>query len=119
MFFFLLSVPSVSPPNTIVQSTSSRTIDVSWKPINPAYVHGILLGYEVRFAKDDGPPVTWETKTLDPNTHKITLHHLRPFTRYKVVVCAKTSKGCGREHSAISYTWDDGECIRCSANMLV
>ena len=25
------------------------------------------------------------------------------------MVCAKTSKGCGKEYHAISYTWDDGK----------
>ena len=105
----LLLVPSASPPNTVVQSTSSSTIDVSWDPMNRAHVHGILLGYEVRFTKDDGSPPSWKTKTLDPNTHKITLSDLEYFTEYKVVVCAKTSKGCGKKYSAISYTWGDGK----------
>ena len=106
---FIVTVPSQTPPNTIVQSTSSRTIDVSWEAIDQAYVHGILLGYEVRYAKDDGSPLVWKTKTLDPDTYKITLSDLEYFTRYKVVVCAKTSKGCGKEYSAISYTWGDGK----------
>jgi len=108
---FLSSVPSQSPPNTVVRSTSSRTIYVAWGPINQAYVHGILLGYEVRFAKDEGPPLTWETRSLGPDTRKITLRDLWYFSRYKIVVCAKTSKGCGKEYSAISYTWDDGEYV--------
>lgn len=63
----------------------------------------------MRYAKDDGSALTWETETLDANAHEITLSGLEYFTRYKVVVCAKTSKGCGEEYSAISYTWGDGE----------
>ena len=82
---------------------------MSWEPINQAFVHGILLGYEVWYTKDDGSPLTWASETLDPNTHEITLDHLEYFTRYKVVVCAKTSKGCGESYTAISYTWGDGE----------
>ena len=106
---FLPLVPSETPPNTIVQSTSSTTIEVSWEPINQAYVHGILLGYEVRFAKDDGSPLTWETRTVNPNTHRKTLSGLWYYSKYRVVVCAKTSKGCGKEYYAITYTWDDGK----------
>ena len=82
---------------------------MSWEGINQVYVHGILLGYEVRHAKDDGSQLVWETDTLDPDTNKITISDLEYFTRYKVVVCAKTSKGCGKEYSAISYTWGDSK----------
>lgn len=102
-------MPSESPPDTVIQSKSSSTIDVSWKPISQAYVHGVLLGYEVRFAKDVGSPLNWETKMVGAYTHKTVLSSLSYFTRYKVAVCAKTSKGCGKEYSAVSYTWGDGE----------
>ena len=108
LFFFSL-VPSQTPPNIIVQSTSSTTIDVSWQPIDQAYVHGILLGYEVRFAKDDGLPLLWESRHVHPNVRKIILSGLWYYSKYKIVVCAKTSKGCGKEYHAISHTWDDGK----------
>ncbi|KAL9960831.1 hypothetical protein ACROYT_G034336 [Oculina patagonica] len=100
-------VPSESPPNTIVKATSSSTIEARWKPINQDYVHGVLLGYEVRYAKNDEIPLTWETKALDEDTRNIVLRDLAKFSPYKVVVCAKTSKGCGKEYSAIVHTWDD------------
>ena len=107
--FVLSSVPSESPPNTIIKVTSSSTIEVFWKPINQAHVHGILLGYEVRYAKSDEIPLRWVTKTLDADAQKTVLRGVAKFTPYKVVICAKTSKGCGKEYSAIAYTWDDGE----------
>lgn len=91
---------------------------MSWEPIHQAFVHGVLLGYEVRYAKDDGSAPGWKTKTLDPNNHALTLKDLDYFTRYKVVVCAKTSKGCGKEYSAISYTWGDGEYMRINCWLL-
>ena len=109
--FPLSSVPSESPPNTIVKVTSSSTIEVRWEPINKAYVHGILLGYEVRYAKGDDTPLTWKSKTLDVDTRSIVLRDLAKFSPYKVVICAKTSKGCGKEHSANVNTWDDGELV--------
>lgn len=111
LFFsiLLLSVPSQSPPNTVVKSTSSSTIDVSWDAIEDSYVHGILLGYEVRYTKDDGSTHAWQTITLDSSTFTMTLSDLEYFTRYKVVVCARTSKGCGKGYSATSYTWGDGK----------
>jgi len=82
---------------------------VSWKPISQAHVHGILLGYEVRYAKNDEIPLTWEIKTFDVDAHKTVLRDLAKFTPYKVVICAKTSRGCGKEYSAIAHTWDDGK----------
>ena len=110
MTFLSLSVPSQPPPNTVVKSTRTSTIDVTWKSINQAYVHGILLGYEVRYAKDDGlSRPSWETVTLDAGTNEVVLRDLEYFTRYKVVVCARTSKGCGKEYSDIAYTFGDGE----------
>ena len=110
-YFSLLSssVPSESPPNTIIKPTSSSTIGVSWKPINQAHVHGILLGYEVRYTKNDEVPLTWETKTFGVHVDKTVLRDLVKFAPYNVVICAKTSKGCGKEYSAIIHTWDDGE----------
>ena len=103
-------MPSQPPPNSVIKSTSSSTIAVSWEPINQAYVHGILLGYEVRYAIDGGSaPLTWETVTLDADTHEMVLEDLEYFTRYKVVVCARTSKGCGEEYSDNAYTFGDGE----------
>lgn len=110
-YFSLLlsSVPSESPPNTIIKPTSSSTIGVSWKPINQAHVYGILLGYEVRYTKNDEIPLTWKTKTLGVHVDRTVLRDLVKFAPYKVVICAKTSKGCGKEHSTITHTWDDGE----------
>ena len=72
-------------------------------------MHGILLGYEVRYAKNDEIPMTWETKKFDADARKTVLRNLAKFTSYKVVICAKTSKGCGKEYSAIAHTWDDGK----------
>ena len=109
MSFLLSLVPSQPPPSSVVKSTSTSTIDVSWEPISQPYVHGILLGYEVRCAIDDGSsPLTWETVTLDANTIGVVLNDLEYFRRYKVVVCARTSKGCGKEYTDIAYTFGDG-----------
>ena len=71
-------------------------------------MHGILLGYEVRYAMDDGAS-PWVSKTLGVDEYEIVLKDLEYFTRYKVVLCARTSKGCGKEHSDIAYTFGDGE----------
>lgn len=102
-------MPSESPPNTNVRATSSTTIEVRWQPINQGHVHGILLGYEVRYAKHDEIPLTWETEALDVGILRIVLSDLAKFSPYKVVVCAKTSKGCGKEYTTIVHTWDDGK----------
>ena len=82
---------------------------VSNQPINAAYVHGILLGYEVRLAKDDGSTLTWISKRLGPEIHHILLDELAPNTWFLVVICARTSKGCGKEYFDLVQTWEDGE----------
>ena len=72
-------------------------------------MHGILLGYEVRFAKDDWSTLTWISKRLGPEIHHILLDELAPNTWYWVVICARTSKGCGKEYFDLVQTWEDGE----------
>ena len=83
-------MPSEPPPDIVVKSTSSSTIHVSWGPISQAFVHGILMGYEVSYAKDDESSA-WDNKTLDANAHETVLSDLEYFTPYKVVICARTS----------------------------
>ena len=72
-------------------------------------MHGILLGYEVRFAKDEGSTLTWISKRLGPEIHHILLDELAPNTWYWVVICARTSKGWGKEYFDLVQTWEDGE----------
>ncbi|XP_066030883.1 uncharacterized protein [Pocillopora verrucosa] len=99
-------VPSEPPPNSVIKSTSESSIHVSWEQISQVHVHGILLGYEVRYAIDDGSS-PWMSKTLGVDEYEIHLKDLEYFTPYKVVVCARTSKGCGEEYSDIAYTFGD------------
>ncbi|XP_022801143.1 contactin-3-like [Stylophora pistillata] len=99
-------VPSEPPPDSVVKSTSSSTINVSWGPISPAFIHGILVGYEVRYAKDAEAP-EWENKTVDADTHETVLSDLEYFTPYQVVICAGTSKGCGKNVSHSATTFGD------------
>ena len=105
---YCVLVPSEPPPDIAVKSTSSSTIHVSWGPISQAFVHGILMGYEVSYAKDD-ESLAWDNKTLDANAHETVLSDLEYFTPYKVVICARTSQGCGKNVSRNATTFGDGE----------
>ena len=62
---------------------------------------------------DDGSS-PWVSKTLGVDEYEIVLKDLEYFTRYKVVLCARTSKGCGKEHSGIACTFGDGEFMHSS-----
>ena len=106
--FYSIQVPSQPPPDSVVTSTSSNIIHVSWGPISPDFVHGRLVGYEVRYAKDDESS-GWENKKVDSSAHETVLSDLEYFTRYKVVICARTSKGCGKNVSHTATTFGDGE----------
>ena len=107
-FIYCVLVPSEPPPDVVVKSTSSSTIHVSWGPIRQAFVHGILMGYEVSYAKDEESSA-WDNKTLDANAHETVLSDLEYFTPYKVVICARTSQGCGKNVSRNATTFGDGE----------
>ena len=109
-------MPSEPPPDSVVKSTSSSTINVSWGPISPAFIHGILVGYEVRYARDDETP-EWKNKKVDFDTHETVLSDLEYFTPYQVVICAGTSKGCGKNVSHSATTFGDGELSTMSLKM--
>ena len=108
-FGFIPSVPSTWPPNLKVEATSSSSIRVTWHPMNQSDVHGILLGYNVTYAREDVLPLVWETEVLPPGEHSLDLQGLRKFTPYVITVCAFTSKGCGDANVSREKTFGDSK----------
>lgn len=98
---FLNLVPS-KPPSSINAEghVSLTTVPVSWQPIDPLHINGVLLGYKIRYqavASGEEPaedqPVL--EKTVGTSTFTVILENLDIFTLYRVDVLGYTFIGEG------------------------
>ena len=97
----LFLVPSRPPESIIAEShVTLTTIPVVWQPIDPNYIHGILLGYKIRYqvvAIGEEPvedqPIREEI--VNPSTLSIVLKNLEIFTLYRIDLLGYTIMGNG------------------------
>ena len=108
-------VPSMPPTNVKARNTSSTSIEITWQPLaNPVNVHGILRGYRVVHARDDGIGATSSTMTA-PGSLALVLSNLDKYRRYTFKVLAFTVKGDGPlSTSVICSTDEDGKLTHVS-----
>lgn len=94
-------VPS-RPPNSINAEShvTLTTIPVAWQPIDPHHIHGVVLGYKVRYQAVaigqegvEDEPIREER--VGPTTLSFVLKNLEIFTLYRVDVLAYTIVGDG------------------------
>ncbi|XP_078344750.1 uncharacterized protein LOC144630294 [Oculina patagonica] len=110
-------VPSKPPEGIIAEShVTLTTIPVTWQPIDPKYIHGILLGYKIRYqavAIGEEPveeqPI--REQIVSPSTLSIVLKNLEIFTLYRIDVLGYTIMGNGP--SATDYA----ETCRCNKRL--
>lgn len=97
----ILLVPS-KPPNDVRAEShvTLSTIPVTWLPIDPHHIHGVLLGFKIRYqavASGEGQiedqPI--QEERVDPTTFSFVLKHLEIFTLYRVDVLGYTVVGDG------------------------
>lgn len=98
-FHFL--VPSKPPNNINAEShVTLTTVPVTWQPIDPNGIHGVLLGYKIRHQAvaigqepvKDQPIIE---KTVTASTLSLVLTNLEIFTLYRVDVLGYTIMGDG------------------------
>ena len=98
-FYFL--VPSKPPNNINAEShVTLTTVPVTWQPIDPNGIHGVLLGYKIRYQAvaigqelvKDQPIIE---KTVTVSTLSLVLTNLEIFTLYRVDVLGYTIMGDG------------------------
>ena len=100
-FVFFSQVPSQPPESIIVENhVTLTTIPVAWQPIAPNHIHGILLGYKVRYqavAIGEEPvedqPI--REQIVNPSTFSLVLKNLEIFTLYRIDVLGYTIMGNG------------------------
>ena len=94
-------VPSMPPQDVrVLDLVTQSSIQVTWRPVLPGYVNGILQGYKLTYqlitASDQHMPDEKENiLTLNPHNLSITIQHLRSFSVYKIKVAAFTRQGTG------------------------
>ena len=94
-------VPSKPPNNIVAEShVTLTTIPVAWKPIDPHHIHGVLLGYRIRYQAIaiGQEPVKEQPvieKTVAASTLSLVLNDLEIFTMYRVDVLGYTIMGDG------------------------
>ena len=101
VFFFHFQVPSKPPESIIAEShVTLTTIPVTWQPIDPDHIHGILLGYKIRYqavAIGEEPvenqPIREEI--VNASTLSLVLKNLETFTLYRVDALGYTIMGNG------------------------
>ena len=98
-FYFL--VPSKPPNNINAEShVTLTTVPVIWQPIDPNGIHGVLLGYKIRYqavAIGQEPVKDQQIleKTVTASTLSLELTNLEIFTLYRVDVLGYTIMGDG------------------------
>lgn len=106
-FVFTISVPSEPPSEFSVTARSSTAISAEWKHIDPAFIHGILLGYNVSVTNLESGEKKFQLYGI---SHSYSLvENLKRYTDYLIKVCGYTSKGCGVTAEDRIKTLEDGE----------
>ena len=99
--FFFLQVPSKPPQSITAEShVTLTTIPVTWQPIDPNYIHGMLLGYIVRYQAIAIGEVPVENQPIkeqivNSSTLSLVLKNLEIFTLYRIDVLGYTIMGNG------------------------
>ncbi|XP_043572414.1 contactin-2 [Chiloscyllium plagiosum] len=87
--------PSVAPSEVSAQSLTSSEIEVSWRAVEQVTMNGILLGYEIRYWRDNDKKASADRKRTPGLELSARVTGLRPSTLYHVEVRAYNSAGSG------------------------
>ena len=104
LFFF--SVPSKAPTNFTGHNTSSISLLIKWTSIPQEYIHGILLGYKIFYARTSGANIPYETLTVSPDALTTELTGLWKNTEYCVRVAGFTRRGDGNLTDCLNIATD-------------
>ena len=85
--------------------SDSKTITVSWTPLNFTEARGFIIGYQITYSTISRRRRSTDEKTVvvnDGNAHIFAISDLDPAKKYGVTIAGKTSQGFGIL-SKISY----------------
>ena len=93
------------------RNLSSTELLVEWNPLPTKYIHGILLGYQMKFTRDK----TNVTKVLNilPNITKYHVTGLERYARYVISLAAVNEVGVGVYSDDVIVWTDEGGKLLC------
>ncbi|TKS72451.1 Down syndrome cell adhesion molecule -like protein [Collichthys lucidus] len=94
------AAPDGPPLDLQLESLTSHSIRVTWKPPNPKLRNGILLSYSISYREYDHASKQYKrwqhvSVSASKEIERVVLDNLKPSTSYGVIVQAKTSAGTG------------------------
>lgn len=113
VFLYLSPVPDHPPSNVTAYNTSSTSINVTWQPIPPDHLNGILLGYHVRYWRADKPNDNISVAVANRTVLNTELTGLGKYKLYSIQVAGRTVAGVGNFSNPVFVrTEQDGRsCI--------
>ena len=98
-----------NPPLSVTAfNTSSSSIMVTWTPLTPESVPGILLGYVLRITKADNANTSNFRELEHGLGTRKNVTNLEVYTLYIIYVAGYTRKGNGSFRAAQSWTDEGG-----------
>lgn len=96
-FYHSSSVPSRSPENIRIVTTSNRSVKVEWDEVKFCFIHGPVVSYEVHFFDVEvGSAVLMHNVTvLAEEERRLNFTNLEIYWMYGVRIKAFTIKGAG------------------------
>ena len=83
----------VSPPLNLIANSSFTEIQLSWQPIPPDDVNGILLGYKILYRQQG--TTQWTEQIVHRSALEATVASLSEYTDYEIKIMGYNSKGQG------------------------
>ena len=107
VFLFPCTVPSLPPQNLWANNISSTALRITWDPVPPGFVHGILRGYRVLYKKTNEHSAPYTKITASPDVRMKEIYGLKKFTYYTLRVLAFTIKGDGADSPPVNVSTDE------------
>ena len=105
------TVPDHPVTNITAHNMSSTSINVTWQPIPPDHVNGILLGYHVIYRRVDKVDDNISVVTVNSTSLNTELTGLGKYKLYSIQVAGRTVVGVGNFSDPVFVrTEQDGTC---------
>lgn len=99
-------MPDLPPINVTAYNTSSTSIKVTWQPIPPDHVNGILLGYHVIYRRINKFGDNISVVTVNGTVLHTELTGLGKYKLYSIQVAGRTLVGLGNFSDPLNVRTD-------------
>ena len=106
--------PDGHPTDFKVSWTSSRSLTLTWRPIDPMLQNGVITNYTVKCNSSVMYPIQVspdDNKEVSNGEYSVLIEELVPGTSYQCTVYANTSKEAGPDAVVIRRTFEESELM--------